>query len=607
MIVGWRTSLQKIEQALFKKLPEQNKSGQLELNVQTKAIDQWFDALPLADIRISVKSIYNVLKETNNYKIPYKKRLYFLEKIHVQVIESANYLKKLNLNRELPLDDEHQSIDTLLYKLYLQTAIGYKFVLQDLMNSHVFFLYAGKRKLMTQVIERIIRHNSLSLISNYQLYNAPPKSLWSEIHYLFLLAHQETLVNNKVFEPSLRYEKETTIKKVYLQILLISVADPYRMVQHHIHSIFEQLEEWSSLADIHKYLDSDAKDSLSIDLSRDCHPTFIAPQDNPDKEFVWTLDTSKLDYTYLIEHFDEPGNQTNKINVDLLKQLSLAWGIAPNRQHNRRPAKSKLKIAIGLNNVHYVLNGYADHESLTPIDVSEQDEIGGLSEGSQSIAQFNATTLGSTSKVNDMWGKVFTTKKSLGKKKRVSVEPQKNALPQTSPPYEPHEWDMINESVGGYCLLWEQNDSVNAKVGEIIAINHGIERKEGDWFVGSIRWIKCEGNNKVQIGVQILAPRAIAVSVEKYTHKQEGMKFRAILLPAVSELKQPKTLITPALVYETRDQILLDEYQLINEAITKVNSKVVLMDSLETSTHFSRFKYTPAEEFFGTNRKKNIT
>ena len=50
---------------------------------------------------------------------------------------------------------------------------------------------------------------------------------------------------------------------------------------------------------------------------------------------------------------------STEINVDLLKQLSLAWGIAPSRQYNRRPAKSELKVAIGLNNVHYVLNGDA--------------------------------------------------------------------------------------------------------------------------------------------------------------------------------------------------------------------------------------------------------
>ncbi len=41
---------------------------------------------------------------------------------------------------------------------------------------------------MAQVIERIIRHHSLSLISAYQLYHSPYKGLWSDSHKLFLLA-----------------------------------------------------------------------------------------------------------------------------------------------------------------------------------------------------------------------------------------------------------------------------------------------------------------------------------------------------------------------------------------------------------------------------------
>ena len=81
------------------------------------------DSLPLANIRVSTKSIYQALKETNGYKISYKKRLYFLEKIHESVTELSANLKKLNLNRTLPLDDKHQRIAVLLHKLHLKISI----------------------------------------------------------------------------------------------------------------------------------------------------------------------------------------------------------------------------------------------------------------------------------------------------------------------------------------------------------------------------------------------------------------------------------------------------------------------------------------------------
>ncbi len=50
---------------------------------------------------------------------------------------------------------------------------------------------------MAQVIERIIRHHSLSLISAYQLYHSPYKGLWSDSHKLFLLAVKEKLHRKK--------------------------------------------------------------------------------------------------------------------------------------------------------------------------------------------------------------------------------------------------------------------------------------------------------------------------------------------------------------------------------------------------------------------------
>jgi cyclic-di-GMP-binding protein len=606
--------LQTIEQALFNNLPEQTKPGKSGFNLQAKAIDEWFDKLPMANIRIATKTIYKALKETNSYEVSYNKRLYFLEKIHEPVTELAANLKKLNLNREFPLDEKHQRIAILLQKLHRQVTMGYRLVLQDLVNCPIFFLCISKRKLMTLAIERIIRHNSLSLITNYQLYNAPQKGLWTEIHNLFLLAHEEDLLNKRVSDPSLQTVKETTIKNVYLQILLVAVADPYRMAQHHTYSIFKQLEEWSILAEIHKHHDEETQDCLVIDLSIDTHPALIAHKDTQNKSFSWTIDTSKLNYAHLIEHFDGPGIQTTEINAELLKQLSLAWGLAPSRQQNRRRTKSKLKVAIGLNNVHYVLNGNAEPVWMQSDESRNTDNsMNGLvlSENAPLTASFESQSIDTSVKVSDIWGEAFTNKPLDEKrdKKEQEKHDQKyhNELEEKNKELEAaQKWGMINESIGGYCLLWDNTDSVEANVGEVVAISHEEDRKEGYWFVGTIRWMKCVGNSKVQIGVQILAPNAIAVSIAKYVSMQEGMKSRAILLPAIPVLKQEKTLITTALGYDLRDQVVLDEYRLVNANITNVKSKVVLTDTLEISSHFSRFKYTPAEDFYGTTSKKEI-
>ncbi len=591
----------KLQQALFKHLPEQVKPGKSDFNLKPAAVDQWFDSLPLANIRISTKEIYNAIKDSNSISGSFKKRLYFLEKIHEPVTDLANNLRKMTLSRDLPLSEKHQRIVILVRKLHEQIVIGYKLVLRDLFNCKLFFLCSGRNKLMTQVIERIIRHHSLSLISAYQLYHSPYKGLWSDLHKLFLLAVKAKLHRKKVTDPTLLMVSETTIKDAYLQILLVAVADPYRMSQHHIYSVFRQLEEWTPLADFKPYNEDDTRDNLFISLSGDKHPTFINPVDNgQNHRKIWTLDTSKLDYAHLLEHCNSLENQTTEINANILKQLSLSWGIVPNRAHSRRPAKSRLKVAIGLNNVHYVLNGYADPEWFNNDEAETGYQL--TEDPADSGASFHSKTVEPTIKVNDIWGEVFSSKSLLNKGEDETVlNGNKTDIGNNSQNH--NYWNMINESIGGYCLLWDQQGTVNAKVGEIIAINNDEDKKEGYWFIGTIRWIKCDQSGKVQIGIQVLAPNAIAVSTAKYSSMQEGIKSRAILLPVIPVLNQPKTLITTGLGYEVRDQVILYEYRLVNANITSVKTKVILLDTLEVTPHFSRFKYQPAEEFYGTSKK----
>ena len=595
----------KLQQALFKHLPEQVKPGKSDFNLKPTAVDQGFDSLPLANIRISTKEIYNAIKDSNSLSSPFKKRLYFLEKIHEPVTDLANNLRRMTLGRDLPLSEKHQRIAILVRKLHEQIVIGYKLVLRELLNCKLFVLCSGRNKLMAQVIERIIRHHSLSLISTYQLYHSPYKGLWSDLHKLFLLAVKEKLHRKKITDPTLLMVSETTVKNAYLQILLVAVADPYRMSQHHIYSVFRQLEEWAPLADIYPFKEDDARDNLFISLSGDKHPTFINPVDNgQNHRKIWTLDTSKLDYAHLLEHFNNLENQTTEINVNILKQLSLSWGIVPNRAHSRRPAKSRLKVAIGLNNVHYVLNGYADPEWLKNDEAETSYQL--TEDLADSGASFHSKTVEPTIKVNDIWGEVFTSKTLLDKGEDVTVlNDNKTDIDNNSQKHR--YWNMVNESIGGYCLLWEHKDTVNAKVGEIIAISNDEDKKEGYWFIGTIRWIKCDQSDKVQIGVQVLAPNAIAVSTSKYSSMKEGIKSRAILLPVIPVLNQPKTLITTGLGYEVRDQVILYEYRLVNANITSVKTKVILLDTLEVTPHFSRFKYQPAEEFYGTSKKTSVS
>ncbi len=595
--------LQATEQNIFYDLPMQSKLEDEAYNTNPDAVDQWYADLPLADIRTATKEIYQALKEINSSQVSYKKRLYFMEKVHAGVIDSAENLARLNLDRNLPLDEKHQRIANLVQQLHLQMAVGYKAVLYDLDKSKFGILYLHGKKLQTLVIQRIIRHVSFSILYNYQTYKLPYKSHWPTLHHLFLRAENDKISDKTITDPSYRLKSSTTIKQTYLQILLLAIADPYHMTQQNINTIFTQLEQLAQLANLYHFKQKTHQHNLVIDLDSDIPPALRMSQDLPMSQNLWILDTSGFDHTDLVSRFEKNVHQTSEIDTALLRQLSLTWGIPPSRQHARKTASSTLKVAIGINKTYFVLNGYNEPEWLmdnTDPHINPTQTV--LANNIVSTAHFDVHKVKSPLSNDDVWDKIYQDKKrepSL-KEDKPSPVPEiiKNDLREGI-----HDWEIINESEGGYCLSWDKNEAINVKVGEIVALMHeekeaqeGNEASPGYWTVGTIRWIKCLRNNAVQMGIKNLAPNAVAVTITRFKQRHKGLQNRAIMLPALSALNQPETIITPALGYSSGDQVLLEKScKSLNTKLSTLN-KLTFADKLDHSSHFSRFKFSFIEQ-----------
>ena len=265
--------------------------------------------------------------------------------------------------------------------------------------------------------------------------------------------------------------------------------------------------------------------------------------------------------------------------------------------------QSTIKVAIGLNNTYFVLNGYNEPDWLSD-DIESKPKGPVFSEESQAAAHFEAHRVNSLLKADDVLGGLYSADKHDPPAESLShhTDPDTTARSMEK---GIHSWDVVNESDGGYCLLWDQNEAINVKVGEVVALRHE-EANSRYWSVASIRWIKCLCNNAVQMGVKILAPNALPVSISKYTRMHQGPKARAILLPAISAQNQPQTLISTALGYRAGDQILLEEASNSGHKTSRPVTKLSLQDVLESSTHFSRFKFSLIEVDSSTASKDHL-
>ncbi len=113
-------------------------------------------------------------------------------------------------------------------------------------------------------------------------------------------------------------------------------------------------------------------------------------------------------------------------------------------------------------------------------------------------------------------------------------------------------WQVQNTSASGYALKKFQPTEVSIKVGDFVAMK---ESTSSDWSIAVLRWIIADEHNQLDIGLQLIAPNVSTVSIKsaKLVHFES-----ALILPEISRLKQPMTIVasrgiySPALVIDMK-------------------------------------------------------
>lgn len=129
-------------------------------------------------------------------------------------------------------------------------------------------------------------------------------------------------------------------------------------------------------------------------------------------------------------------------------------------------------------------------------------------------------------------------------------------------PPDSSEWMVINESPDGYSLMHMSGETQALKVGDIVAIHALGERAEAthSWHVCIIRWAISENPEHIELGLQVLAARAIAAEIA-HPNMPEGGNVNALILPETPPLRPREALVLPTglLRENTRRIIVLIE------------------------------------------------
>jgi cyclic-di-GMP-binding protein len=384
-------------------------------------------------------------------------------------------------------------------------------LLLTLVEAYLSLLYDTSSKLESRqaalAVYRAIHYLNEIQLGCYRFYTTPPAVIWSKVHHLFEYAEVEELSDIQLSFHQRQTTKESSIREAYCAGLLLSLANPYQLQKNDIDQVFQLLN--GTVKSV-RLTPSRSESLFAWDPNSDKPPYFRKLQESVPAHH------RGLDTTTLVQQlkqalasvpdkvstiaFDIEGQEPMMLTRALVKHLIRAWGTFPTRAFPRSACDNTVRTCVGLSATHYFISEGSDLRS-----VLTDEELAALDES------------------------VY---------------------------YKAHQWKLVNSSLNGYCVcLTEDIDDVVC-VGEIIGLQEVDNEGTYHWYVGTIRWIRYDEKDEVQIGIQLLSPSAQPVSIQNRRQKNNGASFlRALLLPEIPSLEQVSTVITPNYIYQKNEPV----------------------------------------------------
>ena len=578
-------------------IPEQVEAHKSSLFLQPKELKAWVDALPWANIGEISRQVYKGLIDFNRTHIPQRDAMMGAEQFRKPVNYVTRSLEKHYLDTGFPLSKRNQKIANLTHELNCELAIAYKIVIKQYLGSAR--IDKTDKKLLIIALYRAIYYLSKVVVQTALVYESFPAHIWQEIHGLYHYAKRHGLDTLQVkVTASGGKEHSSSIQDAYKRVLMFNLASPTRLRQREIHQLYAMLEDWSQYAVLRDSVENnDPENQFLVIVEKDAPPIHISlAQDD-----ISDSSTTKLiiDTTELVNRLNEAISQESeqtKTGVSagimpnsLRHRLMQTWSSAPQRKFTRTKLNFELTVTVGLMAIHSLLEeeeaAYdADVDGELKADINwldqqaDSDGFTGVSLENRDLSA--AFSLAPIEKRRDVRREGF---EEFGPKSHDEIEPEP-VVPiwggtgeKDDVTYETYCFQTINESAGGYCLDWHGPLPVPpVKVGELIGIQS--TSIAGQYGVAVIRWIQTSGEHGLQVGVQMLAPSALPVTVGKEAQQT------ALLLPETGDTTKQSSLVTFPHPYNVGDDLIIEERQNIRP--------IKLTRMVESTGAFSQFQFS---------------
>jgi hypothetical protein len=527
------------------RVPEQKTASLSFCDTTPKAFKKWAGLLPMANIGEVSRQLYHAIIELNQLFLPPHQRLQLLdvirEKIHFVCTELSSHF----IGTAVSMPEKQRKIANLAQALQLHLSGGYKLCVIELLNAGT---PDKNRKALVIAIHRSIAELSGTILRAYQLYCPTPPNSWLDCHklYKFALAHQLTAIKIDDATPSQR--NSSSIDDAYKRILLLGCARPSQLRQTELSQLFTLFEPWTDLTD---FVPDDQGDSLFVvNMRADKSPVYRSLLGEAEEGDFFSFDSSRLSAQISQAIQTADSDEASELTLPphtsdtLLIHLAQALGTLAKRNFNRVTNQGSLELCVGLTAVHYFMAGRKTLNDFTRQPEAEDTE--------------DNMFIRSSTRKNDAWAGVRDDDNRVegmlaGNAPINFTSARASAVLKNAP--GACRTKMINTSPGGFCIVWDSQIPSSLQTGEILGVR---EQSSQPWSVAVVRWIRQIKNEGTQIGIELQAPTATPCAVRLIQKLGNSSEYlRGLMLPEISVINQPATLIVPRIPFQSGNRITL--------------------------------------------------
>lgn len=580
------------------KLPTRSKPGKDSFDIRSRKVEQWIEALPMVNLGETARLIFATLTETNRLNYSYHDRYQFLELLREPVQYVIDSMKKYFVGVTFPLPEKNHKVAAATREILIAMATAYKITIEDLLKNNILFL---DKKLLSVLVHRATTYSGQVLLTSYQIYTPFPQKTWRELHRLYRFAEERKIHKLTINDEQHRYVEKNTITDEYLRALLLSLTSPYHLRLGEVGKVNDTLERWTSHCSLQIFDDSQTetdKNDFLVNLGQDAPPCSLSllamELNNEARHDARIIDTSQLADVLRdeIKNTEDIAATTltgidmslPNLSHDLLKRLLIAWGVISKRNFPRNDKQEEVQITLGLRSTHeFISQRRGKTPSASAAATNPKQEF------FDNRAQYDSSAVYDLNEQQpDVWNMVYPTEETINyefpedkvKKQLTQIETHKQEESQ-KPSYRVDDWVILNESANGYCIERVKGDNATVQVGELIGIKRGDSSHSWQWGIGVIRWMKFSADNNLQMGIEMMNPDAAAFGLRSTASKDNYQ--RTLMLPELSAINQPATLITGPVPWREGNQVTLK--------ILGKEMPVTLTKSLQNTGHFAQFLF----------------